>query len=142
MIRELSNKYLRELVRLNVSALKSIEKKIGKTDSKWLKEYFEFTFKEGKVFGYFIDGELIGCIGYVISHYGSYAEIQHVLVKPKFRGKGIGKELIIFIESYIKKNYPKLKEFHLSVRCQNDHALDFYEKKGYSKRSYIMKKKI
>ncbi len=142
MIRELSKKYLVELVKLNVSALKPIEKKIGKTSPVWLKEYFEYTFKEGKVFGYFLENKLIGCIGYIIGPYGGYAEIQHVLVNPKFRGKGIGKELMIFIEKYIKKNYPKIKEFRLNVRYKNDSVLDFYEKNGYSKRSYLMKKKI
>jgi len=142
MIKELSKDYLAELVKINISALKSIEKKIGKTSPKWIKEYFEFTFREGKVFGYFVDKSLVGCIGYVVIPYGGSAEIEHVLVNPKFRGKGIGRELMIFIEKYIKKNYPYIKEFRLNVRYKNNHAIEFYKKKGYSKHAYIMKKKI
>jgi len=142
MIRELSKRYLAELVKLNLLSLKSLEKKIGKTDPHWIKEYFEYTFKEGKVFGYFIDGKLVGCVGYVLNPYGGSAEIQHVLVNPDFHRKGFGNELMDFIEKYIKENHPEIKEFRLSVLYGNRGALDFYRKNGYSKRSYIMKKKI
>lgn len=142
MIKELSKDYLAELVKLNISAFKPIEDSLGKMDSTSIKEYFEYTFREGKVFGYFIDGRLVGCIGYVLNQYGDSVEIEHVLLEPEFHKKGIGREMMVFIEYFIKEKHKKVKEFRLSVRCKNEHALEFYERNGYSKHAYIMKKKI
>jgi GNAT superfamily N-acetyltransferase len=142
MIKRLSKKYLSELVNLNVSAFEPLEGILGKMDRKGIREYFEISFRKGKVFGYFIDKKLVGCIGYVLGHDGKFVDIEHVLLKPDFHGKGIGKEMIVFLEDFVRKNHKNVKEFRLTVRCKNSHAVEFYEHGGYFRHAYLMKKKI
>jgi len=61
---------------------------------------------------------------------------------PAFHGKGIGKEMMVFVEDFVRKNHKSVNEFRLTVRCKNTHAVEFYEHGGYFKHAYIMKKKI
>ena len=129
MIKELNKKYLRELIKLNKLVFKPLEKKLGKYSNKGVEEYFEFTLKKGKIFGYFIDKKLVACVGIVINKENKYGEVEHLLVNPKFQKRSIAKKLMKFIENYAKKM--NLKGLRLNVRCKNDNAIGFYEHSGY-----------
>lgn len=137
-IKQLSRKYLKELIKLNRLAFKPLENKLGRYSNNGVKEYFEFTLEKGKVFGYLIDKKLVACIGIVISKKLKYGEIEHVLVNPNFQERGIARSLMEFIENYAKKM--RVKGLRLNVRCKNDNAIGFYEHLGYNKYAYIMAK--
>ena len=139
-IKQLSNRYLNELVKLDALAFKPLAKKLGRHSSKDAREYFIFTFKRGKLFGYFIDDKLVGCVGIVVEKKHKCAEIEHVLVNPKYRGKGIGKELMKFAEKQAKKQ--SIKALRLHVRCKNKRAFKLYKKCGFKEHAYIMTKKV
>ena len=136
-IKELNKKYLEELVKLNGLSFRNA-KELGPYSEKGVKEYFEFTFKKGNVFGYFVDNSLVGCAGITIFENFSYGDVGHVIVHPKYQRRGIAKELMNFVEEYAKKK--KLKGLRLSVRIGNEKAIDLYEKTGFKKHAYSMKK--
>jgi len=116
--------------------------KLGREhDRKGIVDYMKFTFKKGKVFGYFQENKLIGIVGIVPEKKHKYAEIEHVLVDEKYHGKGIGGELMEFIEKYAKKHYKFLNELRLNVLVKNP-AVGFYEHLGFGKKSYNMVKKL
>ncbi len=138
---QLNKTYLKDLVKLNSLAFKPLEGKLGKHSLKGMREYFEFTFKKGKVFGYFIEKELVGCVGIVVEKKFLYGEIEHLLVNPEYQNKGIGKELMRFIEDYSRREL-KLKQLKLHVRCKNEKAISFYEKNGFNKHAFIMGKEL
>lgn len=140
MIKEIDKKYLEELVELKKSAWKKLEKKLGKTPDNEIKKYLNLTLKKGKLFGYFSKNKLVGCIGIVINKKEKYGEIENFFVKEEFQGKGIGKELIKFIENYARMN--KINFLKLNVRLKNTKAINFYKKRGYEKFALIMGKKI
>ncbi len=121
--------------------LKPLEAKLGKHSPKGAREYFEFTFKKGIIFGSFIEDSLVGCIGIVVEKKFSYGEVEHLLVNPEYQNKGIGKKLMKFIEEYSKTKL-KLKQLRLHVRCKNEKAVSFYENNGFNKRAFIMGKEL
>jgi len=139
-IKQLNKNYLNELVKLDGLAFKPLRKKLGRHSSKDAREYFIFTFKRGKLFGYFINDKLIGCVGIVAEKKHKCAEIEHVLVNPKYQGRGIGKELMKFAEKQAKKQ--GIKALKLHVRCKNEKAFALYKKCGFNEHAYIMIKKV
>jgi len=139
-IKQLNKSYLNELVNLDRLAFKPLKKKLGRHSSKDAKKYFIFTFKKGKMFGYFINDKLIGCVGIVVEKKHKCAEIEHVLVNPKYQGTGIGKELMKFAEKQAKKQ--GIKSLKLHVRCKNKRAFALYKKCGFNEHAYIMMKRL
>jgi len=136
-IKELDKSYLNKLVGLNGLAFRASS--MGKDySSKGVKEYFGFTFKKGKVFGYFLGNKLVGCVGITIFENFSYGDVEHLLVDPKYRRRGIAKELMSFIEDYAKKK--GLKGVRLSVNAKNSLAKSIYEKMGFKMHAYTLKK--
>jgi len=143
MIKEVNKKYLNEIVKLHYKSIVPMWLKLGRErDKKGIIDYMNYTFKNGKVFGYFLNDKLVGCIGIVADKKFKYAEVEHVLVDEKYQKRGIGREMMEFIEDYAKKNLKiKIKELRLTVLCKNP-AVTFYEKMGYTKKSYTMIKKV
>lgn len=141
-IKELDKSYLNEFVKLDRLAFKELNDKIKGHDSKEAKKYFLINLEKGKIFGYFIDKKLVGCIGIIIEDKSEYLEIMHVLVHPEFQRKGIGKELMNFAEKIAKtvKLKPKPKYLRLNVKYENKKAIRFYEKEGFYKHAYVMGK--
>lgn len=85
------------------------------------------------VFVAIIDGNIEGYIAFSTKtetneFYGTYYELHHIVVDEKFRGKGIGKELIrVVVERAKKENVNILTE----VLVTNDSVLEFYKKHGF-----------
>ncbi|MGY4795676.1 GNAT family N-acetyltransferase [Lysinibacillus fusiformis] len=59
--------------------------------------YIENT--ERVLYGYTIEQDLVGCIG-IVKGEANRCEIKHIAVSPAFRGKGIGREMIRYVEEY------------------------------------------
>lgn len=66
--------------------------------------------------------------------------INEIVVSSEFQRKGLGKKIMIFIESYCKKN--NIKKVKLSTN-RKAHAFDFYKKLGYKETASVsMVKKL
>lgn len=58
--------------------------------------------------------------GYLVVYY------PHLLVHPKYQGKGIGKMIM-------KKMFEKYENFHMQMLTADGKAIDFYEKVGFER---------
>ena len=79
-----------------------------------------------------LDGEEI--VGYVYLTFCYSAEvggrcvfIEEIFLKEAFRGRGLGKEIMAWME----KEYPEVRRFRLEVTQVNRSAIRLYEKSGY-----------
>jgi ribosomal protein S18 acetylase RimI-like enzyme len=52
-----------------------------------------------------------------------------IAINNNYKGKGIGKELILFLERQLKKDH--INTYGLSVRKDNKSAIDFYRSQSY-----------
>ena len=137
MIKELNKKYLNDIIKLHKRAMIPLWRKLKKTySSQRVGRYVSDTLRKGKVFGYFLDGKLIGCAGIAIDKKLGAGEIRHVSVEPKFQKRGIGRKLMNFLEKYAKR---KVKKISLDVLIKSP-AVKFYEKLGWKKHAYVMRK--
>jgi ribosomal protein S18 acetylase RimI-like enzyme len=91
-----------------------------KNVEKEYKSYMELPCR--KLYGYVLDGELVGCIGIELLNQ-KRCEIKHIAVSPRHRNEGIGSKMINFI----------LEQYSLvSVIAETDNdAVNFYKKYGF-----------
>jgi ribosomal protein S18 acetylase RimI-like enzyme len=81
-----------------------------------------------KMYGYKIDGKIIGCGGY--SYYKDQVYlIERLAVLPEYRNLGAGKKLMEFIENKIKNMGGRIVEIH--VTDKNIALKKWYRKQGY-----------
>ena len=64
--------------------------------------------------------------------------IAEIAIDERFRGKGLGSELLSFVENYAAEN--GFEEMDLMVTAENDAAVEFYKKDGFEAERYLMKK--
>lgn len=139
-IRRLKDKEISKIIQLHKKSIFPLWKRLKRDYSvKEVKEYAGLTFKKGKVFGYFDNKKLVGCVGIVLDKKHNVGEVRHLLVHPKYQGKGIGRGMIHFIEEYARR---KAKKLRLDVLIKNNKAVGFYDKLNYRKIAFIMEKKI
>lgn len=77
------------------------------------------------LFGCFLDGQLVGCSQLTPLADGVY-QLRQMAVAPNMQGQNIGKELVVFLEEYIKKGGAKKITLHARQVAQG-----FYERLGY-----------
>ncbi len=90
------------------------------------------------------DGEeIIGVTGlwFCTRHYiGKSVELDHVYLKPEYRNKGLGKQFMAWIQSYVsKKGYQSME---LNTYVQNYPSHKFYYNEGFEILGYHFLKKI
>jgi GNAT superfamily N-acetyltransferase len=87
--------------------------------------------------------DLVGISGmwFCTRHYiGKSVELDHVYIKPEHRNSGLGKQFMIWIESYIKgKGYLSME---LNTYVQNYASHKFYYNEGYNLLGYHFLKKV
>ena len=136
--KKLERGYLKKIIELykksNVSDLETLG---TKHNLKKKKEYILDTLRRGMIKGYFENNSLVGCGGVVLNKKQKIGEIRHIFVDGKHHGEGIGKKIMKELEGYLKKK--NMKEARLNVLVKNK-AVGFYEKLGYKKHVYVMKK--
>ena len=103
-----------------------------------------------KMYGYNIDGQIVGCVGY--SYYKDQMYfIERLATLPEYRHLGIGKKLMVFVENKIVEIGGKIVEIH--VVDINEILIEWYKKLNYIKvrideiktlpfNSYVMNKKL
>jgi len=92
-------------------------------------ELIENQLKKGlKMYGYKINEQIAGCIGY--SYYKDQIYfIERLATLPDYRHSGIGKKLISYIENKIRENGGKTAEIH--VVDKNEILVEWYKKLNY-----------
>lgn len=93
------------------------------------------------IVGFFIDEQLLGIIWlYKKEVYNElYLHVNQLVVKSEYRGKGIGKELILEAEKLAKLFNAKYLELY--VIEENKSALGLYNNMGFeTKKRYMIKK--
>jgi diamine N-acetyltransferase len=89
-----------------------------------------------KLYGMFIDRELIGCVGIRRKEHGEIFEIEKLGVLPQKRHKGFGKELIEYASSLIKNLGGKT--ISIGIIDENTRLKNWYTEIGF--REYEIKK--
>ncbi|AFY70091.1 GCN5-related N-acetyltransferase [Thalassoporum mexicanum PCC 7367] len=93
--------------------------------------------------------EIDRAIGYVLITYafsltelGRIAVLDEIYLKAPYRGQGIGKQVLVFVENYCQSI--GLKSIYLEVRRDNELAQKLYQNMGYTAipERYAMYKRI
>jgi len=82
-----------------------------------------------KMYGYFINEQLVGCVGYWTDD-GGINHIERLATLPEHRHLGIGKKLMEFVENKIMENRGKIAEVH--VLDKNTTLIQWYKKMEYT----------
>ncbi|GFI30134.1 aminoalkylphosphonate N-acetyltransferase [Lachnospiraceae bacterium] len=102
---------------------------IMKVDDSYLLYVAEYN---NQVIGFVSAVKLFGCID------SCYIDITCLVVSQNFQGKGIGKSLLEFIESFGKIN--KIENFSVTSGLHRKEAHDFYRRNGYELGGYTFYK--
>jgi ribosomal protein S18 acetylase RimI-like enzyme len=81
-----------------------------------------------KMYGYKINGQIVGCVGYSFYKDQIYF-IERLATLPEYRHLGIGRKLMEFVENKIKENGGKTAEIH--VVDKNKVLVEWYKKLNY-----------
>jgi GNAT superfamily N-acetyltransferase len=141
-IRKAKRKDLKEIGKL---MLKELSKPPfnEKASMKEVTKSLEFYFKKAEIYISLEEGEITGVLVFQIEQWweGKVAIVQDLVVKEESQNKGLGKEIINFLEDYCKKKEIKKIEFQTNKKSK---AVKFYEKKGYkiNKDRISMSKKV
>lgn len=87
--------------------------------------------------------ELVGVSGlwFCTRHYiGKAVELDHVYIKPTHRGKGLGKQFMIWIDAYVKEK--GCNSIELNTYVQNYPSHKFYYNEGFEALGYHFLKKL
>ncbi len=87
--------------------------------------------------------DLIGVTGmwFCTRHYvGKSVELDHVYIKPEYRGNGVGKQFMAWVEDYVKKQ--GCKSIELNTYVQNYPSHKFYYNEGFDILGYHFLKKL
>ncbi|MGM0883190.1 MAG: GNAT family N-acetyltransferase [Bacillota bacterium] len=110
-------KDLNEVKRLMAECMWADDERIHSEFNK----YLEMDSRE--LIGSFKNNELVGLIG-IIYESNNEVVLKHIAIKPAYRGKGIGSEMI---NAFIKTNRI------IRIRAETDKdAVGFYEKNGFT----------
>jgi ribosomal protein S18 acetylase RimI-like enzyme len=78
-------------------------------------------------------GYLIGVYVFSLEHFGLTAEIDEFFVRPEFRARGIGAQLLRAAEATFAEQ--KCTNVSLQLARANAAAREFYRRRGYGERS-------
>lgn len=76
---------------------------------------------------YFVSGEVIGYLEYLLMY--DRMEIENIFVLEKYRGQGIGNQLMAYLVSVAIEN--RVINITLEVRENNEVAKNLYKKFGF-----------
>lgn len=116
-------------------------------DCPFPKEFFMECIQEKNLFVAKLSGTVVGILRFVVWETGGpgnvkrkVMRIDNIAVDEKLRGRGIGKAMMEDVHA-LAKVYG-CDEIILSVYPQNDSAVAFYQKCGFTIRSISMQRKV
>lgn len=153
MIKEFTQKDTKDVIECLLE-LQNAESKIElnrKEDSEVAREYFEeisdqVRNKNGKIFCARVGSEIAGLIivliedNDIIDKPGRYAYISDVVVREKYRSKGMATKLMQEAEEFAKQE--GIREIKICVLEKNIAALNLYQKTGYQAQTITLRKSI
>jgi len=92
-------------------------------------EMFSSVDEAGNVAGYI-------CIGPTPATVATY-DLYWVAVDPNIHGKGVGSQLLQYVEKYLKNKNGRLVIAETSSTAKYDNTRAFYERKGFEKLAHI-----
>lgn len=117
------------------------------TDCPFPKDFFLECIQEKNLFVAKLSGAVVGILRFVVWESGGpgnvkrkVMRIDNIAVDEKLRGRGIGKAMMEDVHA-LAKVYG-CDEIVLSVYPQNDSAVAFYQKCGFTIRSINMQRKV
>jgi len=119
----------------------------GRLSQNFKKHFDSFTFKdrvkqlaEKSNLSLFVANDKGTYVGYcIVTSDKGKGEIDSIYIQPKYRGKGIGNQLMIKAIDWLKKQ--NCRDINIYVAEGNDSVLGFYEKYGFKKRSVVLQKR-
>jgi len=123
------NLYMESIANSPQAFLWSKEEISSKEDSEWqdrIKNMF---------FAITDDGKLVGMAGFYCEEKKKLAHIANIVrvyVSPEYRGKGIGKKLLLTVNENIKSK-PEIKKIQLRVISTQTSACNLYKSVGFEK---------
>ena len=136
------NKILKEEFRIVLPYLKKLYKE-PPADEILQERLLEMFDQNYECFGVYKSNALIGVFGlwFMTRHYaGRSCEVDHIYIQDELQGKGIGKKLFEFIESYATSKSCETIELNSYVENYGSHK--FYMNLGYIIRGYHFLKKL
>jgi putative acetyltransferase len=79
-----------------------------------------------------IDGELAGCGGVKLFE-SEYGEVKRMFVRPRHRGRGLGKAILDHLACYVRER--EIDLLRLETGIYQEEAIGLYEKWGFKRRS-------
>jgi diamine N-acetyltransferase len=87
----------------------------------------------GRVFLVEEEGEAAGYVvvafGYSLEFHGRDAFVDELFLRPAFRARGLGREVLRFVEEHCRRD--KITALHLEVERKNTAAQEFYRRLGF-----------
>lgn len=81
------------------------------------------------LFGYQLDGQIIGVVVVEPNHSILEAEIKNIAVNPSFEGQGIGRQLLSYVIDWSRNNH--YKTLFISTGNSSIRQLKIYQKVGF-----------
>lgn len=153
-IKKATIKDLDDILRLNFDLFKKEYKEFDKSlDMKWTysregKKYFkdriikrdgfvEVLKYNGEIIGY-LAGGLVKKKDYRIN--AKYAEVENMLIEKKYRGQGLGAQLMKNFINWCKGN--KVDYISLTASAGNKYAIEFYRTMGFKDYNLTLERKL
>lgn len=129
-----------------IDLIMPLVKKMAKdsiSDAVLLQRLQEMTTQNYECVGVYDHEQLIGVAGmwFCTRHYsGRSVEVDHVCIEDAYRNQGLGNQLMIWIENYVReKGYETIE---LNTYVENILSHKFYHKQGYKKLGFHFLKSI
>jgi diamine N-acetyltransferase len=85
-------------------------------------------------------GYIILTFGFILEFHGRHAVIDEVYIREKYRGKGVGKQALAFIEQYCQSK--DIQAIRLEVEDKNAYAADLYRRCDFEAHNRIVMTKV
>jgi GNAT superfamily N-acetyltransferase len=129
-----------------IGSILPLVKKMAKesiSDAVLLQRLQEMTTQNYECVGVYDHQQLIGVAGmwFCTRHYsGRSVEVDHVCIEDAYRNQGLGSQLMVWIENYVKeKGYETIE---LNAYVENILSHKFYQKQGYKKLGFHFLKSL
>ena len=129
-----------------IDLIMPLVKKMAKdsiSDAVLLQRLQEMSTQNYECVGVYDHQQLIGVAGmwFCTRHYsGRSVEVDHVCIEDAYRNQGLGSQLMIWIENYVReKGYETIE---LNTYVENILSHKFYHKQGYKKLGFHFLKSI